>query len=556
MSQPENFPRDCVGARRLARGLLLCALLAVLLVFRHYGITNDEHVQNEYGELLLRYYSSGFVDRSALHYLDLYRYGGAFDLIAVLLERVLSFGAFETRHLLGGLVGVVGLWGMFKLGQRVGGDRVGLLAMLLLLLTPAFIGHSFNNPKDAPFATAMIWSVYAIVRVLDELPRPSWRSCLLLGVCFGMALSVRVGAVLLGPYLLFALLLWWLGQWRAGRGLAALRDSLPTLLPRLFAAFVLAYLLMAVFWPFAYQEPLNPLKALREFSDYPIDLETLYAGHWYPATRLPRGYIATYVALQLPEMILLGLLLGLTLLWRWLRNGAPLRDTQTIGSALLVLAGLFPIVYFMIRLPTAYNGMRHFLFTVPPLAALAALAFVRCGAWLAAAGRRRLLRLGQGLLGLLILIQAGVVAYLHPHEYVYYNLLIGGVKGAEDRWDLDYWGNSMPEAIHGLEAYLRDENDGRAPDHHYRIAICGDEDSARYYLPDYLVYEEQWQQADFLLALTHDGCDEELHLPNIVVVQRFGTPLAVVKDLRGYDIEPAPETGQLQANPKSAVPGR
>ncbi|MGZ9222659.1 MAG: hypothetical protein ACXW4Q_11170, partial [Anaerolineales bacterium] len=35
---------------------------------------------------------------------------------------------------------------------------------------------------------------------------------------------------------------------------------------------------------------------------------------------------------------------------------------------------------------------------------------------------------------------------LHPYEYVYYNQFIGGVKGAVDRFELDYWGTSYREA--------------------------------------------------------------------------------------------------------------
>jgi hypothetical protein len=35
---------------------------------------------------------------------------------------------------------------------------------------------------------------------------------------------------------------------------------------------------------------------------------------------------------------------------------------------------------------------------------------------------------------------------LHPYEYIYYNRFIGGVDGAANRFELDYWGTSYREA--------------------------------------------------------------------------------------------------------------
>ena len=67
---------------------------------------------------------------------------------------------------------MVGLAGAWKLGRHLGGDRVGFLALMLLVLTPAYYGHSFNNPKDAPFAGAMVWALYYMCQTLSSLPSP------------------------------------------------------------------------------------------------------------------------------------------------------------------------------------------------------------------------------------------------------------------------------------------------------------------------------------------------------------------------------------------------
>ena len=57
-------------------------IVLVLATFHSYGISNDEEVQQTYGEPLIRFYASGLTDDNAFHYRNLFFYGGLFDLIA------------------------------------------------------------------------------------------------------------------------------------------------------------------------------------------------------------------------------------------------------------------------------------------------------------------------------------------------------------------------------------------------------------------------------------------------------------------------------------------
>src|SRR5215469_1101597 len=130
--------------------IVLFATLAIF-TFRDYGVTWDEDVHNWYGNFVLDYYLSFFGDKTALHWRDLYNYGAVFDTVAAALNRISPIGVYETRHLLNGLVGVVGLIGCWKLARTVAGARAGFIAALLLILTPNYYGQMFNNTKDIPF---------------------------------------------------------------------------------------------------------------------------------------------------------------------------------------------------------------------------------------------------------------------------------------------------------------------------------------------------------------------------------------------------------------------
>ena len=91
MAPPE--PQAAHIADRLALALLAIAAIVALATFRDYGLGWDDYTHAEYGDLLLSLYASGFADQRALSLVNLYEYGGGFDLAAALLAKVLPFSA-------------------------------------------------------------------------------------------------------------------------------------------------------------------------------------------------------------------------------------------------------------------------------------------------------------------------------------------------------------------------------------------------------------------------------------------------------------------------------
>ena len=142
--------------------------LLAALTFRDYGLGWDDYTHAEYADLLLRMYGTGFHDTGALSFANLYMYGGGFDMAAALLHKIIPLELFETRRLVGAVVGVIGLAVTWRLARRIGGPLAGLAALLLLALCPIYYGHMFMNPKDAPFAVAMIILMMGLVRLAEE----------------------------------------------------------------------------------------------------------------------------------------------------------------------------------------------------------------------------------------------------------------------------------------------------------------------------------------------------------------------------------------------------
>ncbi|MFL5051361.1 MAG: hypothetical protein ACJ8D4_14730, partial [Xanthobacteraceae bacterium] len=70
------------SSRRLPDLLAIATLIIVAavaaLTFRDYGLGWDDYTHAQYGDLLLSLYRSGFADRRAFTFVNLYMYGGGF----------------------------------------------------------------------------------------------------------------------------------------------------------------------------------------------------------------------------------------------------------------------------------------------------------------------------------------------------------------------------------------------------------------------------------------------------------------------------------------------
>ncbi|HYM02266.1 MAG TPA: glycosyltransferase family 39 protein [Stellaceae bacterium] len=534
---------------RLACALFVVVAALVIVTFTDYGVTWDEDAHNWYGVFVLDYYLSFFQDLRALHWGDLYNYGAAFDMTAAAVNHISPFGTYETRHLLNGLVGVVGLVGTWKLARTLAGPRAGLLAALFLTLTPNYYGQMFNNPKDIPFAAAMAWSIYYLLRIVPELPRPRWALLVKFGIATGLSLGVRVGGLLLFGYLGLVLLLFalWRGAETRRAGIA-LAEGWTMGWRALLPAVAVAYPIMLTFWPWAQQSPLfNPLFTLAYFSHEIFPFRTLFAGHYFPATDLPWAYLPTYIALALPELILVLLLaapfVAVAIAWRrhWRLERIP-----SLRFFIVAFAIVFPVAYAVAIKAVLFDGMRHFIFVLPLIAALTAALADLALEQISQLSHRRI---AYGALALYGLGHVTTMAMLHPDEYVYYNGFIGGVEGAAGLFKLDYWANSYAEAVNGLQDHLRQEYGADFADRDFTVAVCGPPISAVDFFPSNFIFTTNREEADFFIAFTKDDCDKSLPGREIYRVERMGVVLSRVLDRR--EAVAVAQEGWTAARPQS-----
>jgi hypothetical protein len=508
--------------------LLVMALLALALAtFRDYSISNDEGVQHRYGEFIIGYYASGFVDRALFHFNNLYLYGGLFDIIAVLFARVLPFDLYVIRHALCAVIGVAGIAATWATARLIAGPRAGAFALFTIAICGVWYGSMFNHTKDIPFAAAMAGATYFLLRTARDLPRPHWCHLLGTGLSTGAALGQRATGLLLVVYVAIAIALYVPRPFALATAPRFVARSLALFVP----AFALSYLIMIAAWPWAASGVFNPVRAIFAFAHFEYPVKTLLFGETFLMADVPRAYVPVYLAIKLPLQLGLGVMLAFIFFRGFAAPANAMREAvRARETALIAVAAFLPVICQIAGRGPAFSGMRHFLFVVPPLAVLAGVGFDRGLSWLQSQ-RRALANSALAVISLWFLWTASVVVRLHPYENLYFNEFVGGLAGAVHRYDTDYWVNVMHEAVIELENYLGQE--GKISQE-YHVAVCGERHSfeKEAAADRRLKWATDDDPADFFIAPSHMSCDNAINGTIIAKIERMGVTIGVVKDRR------------------------
>ena len=520
-----------IGAWRFASALIL--LLAIPIAVRMAlasGISWDEEKQLEYGKRLLSWYRSGFTDRSSFTYIDLYLYGGLFDLPAhlVLSSRCLPWGPYETRHVLTALLAVLGIVAVWMTANRIAGPRAGLLAGSLLMITPTWVGHGMFNCKDIPFGVAAAFVAYSTTRIAMRPSPLTWGDALRAGLSVGCALGFRPGGMFLFTYPVLAacarLAIDAVARRRQGEPLHVIRDG-GLAFGRLLCVLPLTWAIMLVAWPWAQVAPFTrPLQAAAIARHFSWGGVMQFNGGQISTDHIPASYLPIWFKVTLPDIYLLAVVCAV-LVFATIR-ARKLCISRALAVAMLVLFVVAPFVGVVVTHPIIYDAHRHFLFLMPAMATLAGLAidsFIS-GTRIPRAFRLVMVALLIGLSSVVVYDMRG----LHPYEYIYFNRLSGGLRRQANRFETDYWGLTYREGfdwvVHNVD-----------PGHSKKILVfaCNANGQLRYYRTRWrarrFVVEEKSDQAQIHLAMLRGECREAAG--NVIhTVERQGVPLLYVRE--------------------------
>jgi hypothetical protein len=121
---------------------------------------------------------------------------------------------------------------------------------------------------------------------------------------------------------------------------------------------------------------------------------------------------------------------------------------------------------------------------------------------------------------------------LLPYQYTHFNVIAGGIRAADDRYMLDYWGLAFKQAAQELRAKLTESIEVPTDKRRWRIAICGPQHPAQVELGSEFQITSDPKGADFALIMGEFYCTQ-LAAPILVEIEREGVTYARVYDIRG-----------------------
>jgi hypothetical protein len=520
--------------------LLAINILVGLSIFRDYGLAWDEPLFYDYGEALGYAYSprewlSGNFDIGNSFGAsgdDHKTRGPAYLLLArepVHLLEALDLDRASAWHLINFLFFQPGVYFLYRLALRWMRPSAALAAAALFSWQPLLWGHAFINPKDPPFLVFFLASVCLgfemVDRVADEAitSRRIFSSAILPAAALGITTSIRV----LGP--LAGLLVLGYAIWK-------FRSNLTGWLVLFVVYGSVAILAALVTWPFLWENPVARfIEVLGFMSDNPTNLSVLFGGEVYRAGELPRRYMPFLLLTTLTEPVWPLFLFGLVAAylhsskqkarikerqrnsadeWRSLRSSfdSGASSNRLISLSLLLLWFVLLVAYVFLLKPAMYDGLRHFLFILPPVFIFSGFAFEFL------IDRLSPYWLYAGIIVALLL--PGIVSSisLHPYQYTYYNSFVGGTDGAFRKYETDYWLTCYKEAVQELN---------RATDKPMHLYVHREAYIAAYYADARLDVRDlrgaldQVQAGDYILVNTRTNEDRRV-FKDIAPIMQIG----------------------------------
>jgi hypothetical protein len=223
-------------------------------------------------------------------------------------------------------------------------------------------------------------------------------------------------------------------------------------------------------WPTLWRDPFrNFVRVFEGMRNFPWEATVLYLGKYVWSTKLPWHYTPVWIGVSTPlaYIILFGVgLVACALSWGARGKGRCPLLRRDVG----VILGWFflPLIYFMVSRAVLYDEWRHSFFIYPAflVIALAGLVWLwrlarggthaECQSRSRAGPRGAFRRIALAGLILAVVLGLGSTASFmirhHPFENVFFNCLVGGVKGASGKFEMDYWGLSYRKGLEHIVA--------------------------------------------------------------------------------------------------------
>lgn len=325
--------------------------------------------------------------------------------------------------------GSAGLGILFIFVASTLGVETGFISVLFLGLLPVYFEYLHNDMKDIPNAVFFTLSIYMFWRLENK---PDLKRLFLAVVSFAIAFNIKINSVFI-PVIC--------GVWLVAINIRHIVEK-----RKLY--FLLSYFIFApvsailLWWPF-WRNPLGKLLELPHFySLNTYNMPVLLSGNIYRSgVNMPWFYPYLYIAITTPLPILIFFIIGLYICFKKITSKEKIYP-------LMLIWFFIPIVRYFSPKAGAIDGVRHFMEIVFPLSFIAAAGFTALLSYLKKFNNHTYLKYFLIFIISVSLIRNIIV--FHPYESSFFNMLIGGIEGANNKFDINFWGTPQKEAVDWL----------------------------------------------------------------------------------------------------------
>lgn len=376
---------------------------------------------------------------------------------------------FEKLHLLpwdasynlyGVIIGSAAIGILYLFVCQLYKPSIAFISSLILAFLPRYFGHLHNNMKDIPQSVFFMLSLFLFWRLIRI---PTFKNLLLASIAFAVSYNSKVNAIFIlviaASFLLTQLFIF---KQKIGNKV-------------IFLYFFLAPLAaLLLWWPF-WTDPVGRLlEARHSYTTSTTNMPVLYFGRlYYSGVTIPLSYPFGLLAVTTPSLILFFFCLGVVKL---------IKDTIRKKSyALFILFWFFvPLLRYFKPNMIIIDDIRHFMEVLFPLAIISGTGAYQLYLFIhARIPKIRVLQVTIPihciLLGIVSFYLLIPISLYHPFQTSYFNELIGGVKGAQGKFDIEFWASSYKYAL----SYLNQNAPQNA-----KIVVSMAPDIAKLYLRD------------------------------------------------------------------------
>lgn len=410
---------------------MVVMLVVMLLMSRHVGISTREMEQDHYSALVYdHFHHTGDPDAYKMHpyastqaqYIDL----AVYSICKVLHVE----DAFTIRHALSAIFGWLLILYLSILILKAFNWRAAFFTAFFLFISPRFFGYSLSNMVDVTFAFGFVFTITQMYYFCRELPVIRIYRCVKILLGMFLALSTyNAGFVLLHFFIVFTLLNFFLYNPPKKMFTKEYGKALGLLCLMLLCTTLVVYIVHGMSTWFLESSVVAPRKAFELLTvNYPQSGNQLYKGHIIGPDNFPSTYLATYLFITTPTIILTGVLL----FFIFLRTAVKSLKFYSIFIFLYSFLYCIHEVRFSYLRPDTMWAIYYFIY---PLFMLIAASGVECT--LRAVNDKYTNIVILCIIALLSCLPIRHIMFNKPVVSLYFNEISGGINNAYAKYELD-----------------------------------------------------------------------------------------------------------------------